>query len=478
MPAPANPRLSARDRVQHLVDPGSFIEHHGGTCPAVIGGSALIDGRPAIVVAYDPAAKRAFGPVMIRKIIALQERAMKTGSTVVYLFDGAPPGTINGRTIFGQTDGVGRVFYNHARMSGKHPQVGAVFGTQRSVKSFPIALCDASVFVEGTCASLSSPEVVKQMIGQEVTQEELGSSQVHATITGMADAVAKTDAEAVEWVKRYLGYMPDHATGLPERVTPAEPDAGGRSLTDVLPTNLYQGYDVADLIRTLVDRDSYFPVRADYATELVTAFSRIDGVPIGIIANNSSVKGGVLQIESCDKAVGFIRLCDAYGIPLLYLMDIPGFMVGREAEHAGIIRAGAAMFTASACASVPKISVVIRKAHTAGLYAMCGPAFDPDACLALRGSQVSIVGEKFVEAEIQKDLALQALDDKEREKTEKMIRMSYLTHTDPRRVARELIFDAIVEPDQLREELAQRFLRLTTSVRAPGLRSSAPPLLP
>lgn len=470
-------RLTARARVQHLVDPGSLIEHHPGTCPAIIGGSALIAGRPAIVIAYDPSARKAYGPLMIRKIIALQERAMRTGSPTVYLFDGAPQGTINGRTIFAETDGIGRVFYNHAKMSGHHPQVCAVFGSQLSVKSFPIALCDASVFIEGKCVSLSSPDVVKQMIGQEVTQEELGSAHVHATITGMADAVVDTDVEAIEWIKQYLEYMPHHTTGLPERADPVEPDTDGKSITDVLPTSLYEGYDVAEVIRLLVDGGSYFPLQSEYATELVTAFARIDGVPVGIIANNSKVGGGVLDIESCDKAVGFIRLCDAYRLPLLYLMDVPGFMVGRRAEHAGIIRAGAAMFSASACASVPKISVVLRKAHTAGLYAMCGPAFAPDACLALRGSQVSIVGEKFVEAEIQNDLKLQALEGEERENTEKKIRMSYLTHTDPRRVAVELIFDAIIEPSQLRNELAQRFLRLTSD-RTSSARPPASPLRP
>lgn len=474
--APAQgPRLSARERIAALVDPDSLSEQFSATTPAVITGTATVGGRLVAVLANDPTAPSGSSPLMVEKTLRLQETAERLQCPVIYLFDASPPNIRNVPMVFAQRDGVGRAFYNYARMSGRVPQIAALFGTVSSAKSFPAALCDVLVMVEGTTLSLSTAEVTAQMTGTPFANADV-NAHMHASVSGTADAVVPTDADAIAWVRRYLGYMPQNAGERTELARP-EPPALTLPLADLIPRDPGRPFPMKSLIGGLIDRGTFFETKERFAEELITAYAFLEGVPIAIVANNSARRGGVLHAESCEKAVRFIQSCDAYNLPLLFLIDVPGFMVGAKAERNGIVRQAAKFLMATATATVPKLSVLVRKAHSAGLFAMCGPAFSPDAFFALPDTALSLSGKKLVDIAVRENSILPTLHGAERDRYEAEMRMSQLSHTDPRLLARELVIDAIVPGDCLRDRLGRELRRLRGArTRAPS--SNSHPIWP
>jgi methylmalonyl-CoA decarboxylase subunit alpha len=460
---PPSATLAARARLERLVDPGSFVEHFAATTQAVIAGTGTVDGRTVAVIANDPGAPAAWGPLWVEKTCRAQELARRLRCPMVYLFDASPPDTRNLRAVFAPRAGMGRIFFNHAQLSGQVPQVAAVLGPLSSVRAFPVAMCDAAVFVEGTTLSLTPAGVAGRLIGQKAAQGELGSARLHGEACGIGDAVVADDAAALAWCRRYLSLMPAHAGERPPPAPPRAPQAGAVPIEAIIPRDPHRPFAVRDFLDALVDGGSLLELKPAFGREVVTALARLEGRVVGIVASNSQHKGGILHPDGCDKAVRFIALCDAFEVPLLYLADVPGFMVGLEAERRGIVSKAARFFTASATARVVKISVVLRKVHTAGLYAMCGPAFEPDAFLALPGTEISVVGRKFVEASLREDVWGRALTGEARDRYQQEIRKNALSASDPRLLAQELVVDAVVPAGELRARLALLFERFVAA---------------
>ena len=302
---------------------------------------------------------------------------------------------------------------------------------------------------------LGSPRMAEEVIGERVTLEEMGGARMHATVSGSCDNLALDDTDAIEQAKLFFSYLPANWRDVSRSVAPEGPR---RPLTpDVLPAGDAAGYDMHDLIDGVVDGGSFFEVKALFAPEVIIGFAYLDGHAVGVVANNPLHKGGVLFVDSSDKAARFIWLCDAFNIPLLFLADVPGFMIGTQVERQGIIRHGAKMITAVTEATVPKISVIVRKAYGAGLYAMCGPAFDPIATLALPTAKIAVMGpEAAVNAVFANKIeAIEDLD--ERQRYVKDRRAEYEADVDLLRLASELVIDAVVPFDELRGELIARF---------------------
>jgi acetyl-CoA carboxylase carboxyltransferase component len=310
--------------------------------------------------------------------------------------------------------------------------------------------------VEGNASMyLGSPRMVEMVAGERTTLEELGGARMHCTVSGCGHHLAADEPEALDAVRRFLSYLPGNWR-QPPPAAPARPP-GPADLRALVPASERHAFDMRRYVRGLADSDSLFEVAALWARELITGFARLDGQAIGVVANNSMFKGGVLFGDSADKAARFIQLCDAFSVPLLFLADVPGFMVGTAVERQGIIRHGAKMISAVAEATVPKICVVVRKAYGAGLYAMAGPGFDPDATLALPTAKIAVMGaEAAVNAVHFNRLA--AIDDPaERDEVTRRLRAEYDADIDVLRLAGELVVDDIVEPEDLRAQLIARF---------------------
>ncbi|MCU1393541.1 MAG: acyl-CoA carboxylase subunit beta [Ilumatobacteraceae bacterium] len=458
-------KLFVRERIALLVDDGSFVEDGllantmAADLPAdgVVTGIGKVDGRTVVVVANDPTVKAgSWGARTVEKMVRATEHALRHELPMFWFIDSAGARITDQVDLFPGRRGAGRIFSNQIKLSGKAPQICCLFGPSAAGGAYVPAFCDVVIMVEGDASMyLGSPRMAEEVIGEHVTLEEMGGARMHATISGCGDNLAVDDADAIAQARLFFSYLPTSWRALPDAVQ-AEPPA--RELTrSALPETEAAGYDIHGLIDCVIDADSFFAVKPLFATELVTGFARLDGHPIGIVANNPMHKGGVLFGDSADKAARFIWMCDAYNVPLLFLADVPGFMIGTHVERAGIIRHGAKMVTAVAEATVPKICVVVRKAYGAGLYAMCGPAFDPLATLALPTAKIAVMGpEAAVNAVYANKIA--AIDDPiERAAFVDERRREYEGDVDLYRLASELIIDAIVPFERLRAELIARF---------------------
>jgi acetyl-CoA carboxylase carboxyltransferase component len=301
---------------------------------------------------------------------------------------------------------------------------------------------------------LGSPRMAEMVIGEVTSLEEMGGARMHTTVSGCGDNLAADDEDAIDQARAWFSYFPDNWRESPPHY---EPSAPARTLTpDLVPAEEHLAYDMHELIDGLVDAESFFERMPLFAPELITGLALLDGRPVGVVANNPMQKGGVLFVDSADKAARFVWLCDAFGIPLLFLADVPGFMIGTEVERQGIIRHGAKMVTAVSEATVPKLSVIVRKAYGAGLYAMSGPAFEPEATLALPTAKIAVMGpEAAVNAVFANKIA--AIDDEaERAAFVAGQRELYETDVDLYRLASELVIDAVVDFADLRDECVRR----------------------
>jgi acetyl-CoA carboxylase carboxyltransferase component len=310
--------------------------------------------------------------------------------------------------------------------------------------------------VEGNASMyLGSPRLAEMVVGEKATLEEMGGARMHATVSGCGDNLAVDDADAIAQARLYLSYLPVNCYADPPEYESAAPETP--FVSSVIPEKEAAGYDIRAVVNGLVDAGSFFEIKPLFAPELVIGFARLDGQTIGIVGNNPAVKGGVLFVDSADKAARFILNCDAFNIPLLFLADIPGFMVGTQVERQGIIRHGAKMITAVSEATVPKICVILRKAYGAGLYAMAGPAFDPEAVLALPTANIAVMGPEAAVNAVYANKIAEIEDETEREAFVAARRAEYIEDVDLLRLASEMVMDAVVEPEDLRRELVARF---------------------
>ncbi|UWE02726.1 acyl-CoA carboxylase subunit beta [Laceyella sacchari] len=459
-------KLFVRKRLELLfdddfqVEDGLFANFSAGDLPAdgVVTAMGKVNGQMVCVMANDSTVKAgSWGARTVEKIIRIQETAEKLKVPLIYLVDSAGARITDQIEMFPGRRGAGRIFYNQVKLSGMIPQVCVLFGPSAAGGAYIPAFCDIVIMVDKNASMyLGSPRMAEMVIGEKVTLEEMGGARMHCTVSGCGDVLAASEEEAIASCRRYLSYMPANYQAPHRPVAGKSPEQGVRPPSKVIPDHQNAPFDMQELIRGLIDEDSFYEVKALFAKEMITGFARIDGRPVGIIANQSKVKGGVIFIDSADKATRFINLCDAYNIPLLFLADVPGFMIGTQVERAGIIRHGAKMISAMSEATVPKISVIVRKAYGAGLYAMAGPAFEPDCCLALPTAQIAVMGpEAAVNAVYSNKIA--ELEEPERTEFVMAKREEYREDIDIYRLASELIVDGIVAPDDLRGELIRRF---------------------
>jgi acetyl-CoA carboxylase carboxyltransferase component len=462
----AQGKLFVRDRIALLVDQGTFVEDGllanalapKDDLPAdgVVTGRGLVDGRPVAVMANDPTVKAgSWGARTVEKIVRLTEVALREELPIAWLVDSAGGRITDQVELFPGRRGAGRIFYNQVRLSGRVPQVCCLFGPSAAGGAYIPAFCDVVFMVEGRASMyLGSPRMAEEVIGERVTLEEMGGARMHATVSGVGDNLVADDEAAIDLARHYLSYLPTNFRQPPpweHWYPPAAPLVAG-----VVPDDDKVGYDVHRVVLGLVDDDSFFEIKPLFAPELVVGLARLEGHPVGIVANNPAAKGGVLFNDSADKATRFVTLCNAFNVPLVFLADVPGFMIGTQVEREGIIRHGAKLISAVSEATVPKICVVLRKCYGAGLYAMCGPAFEPDATVALPTAQIAIMGpEPAVNAVFYNKI--QAIEDPvERAAYVEERRAEYEADVDLLRLASDLVFEAVVEPEHLREDLIRR----------------------
>jgi len=461
----AEGKLFVRERLKLLLDPDSefqedwlFARAEEPETPAdgVVTGLGRIGGRTVAVMANDYTVKAgSWGEKTVQKILRIQERAARLGVPLVYLVDAAGARISEQVRVFPGRFHAGRIFYNEVQLSGVVPQVCVLFGPSPAGSAYLPALTDVVIMVDGKASLyVGSPRMVEMAIGEKVTAEELGGARMHCTVSGCGDVLAASDEEAIALCRRYLEYMPSSWRERPPRARPAEPRPG-RSIDEIVPYDQRKWFDMYEVIDRLIDEGSWFELKKLFAPEVITGLARIDGRPVGIVANQPRVKGGVLFVDSADKAARFIWLCNAYNIPLVYLADIAGFMVGTKVEREGIIRHGAKMIFATAQATVPKICVVVRKCYGAGLYAMCGPAYEPDATLALPQAQIAIMGPEPAVNAVYYNRIME-LPEPERAEFVRQKREEYLRDVDILKLASEMVVDDLVPGSQLRAELVKR----------------------
>jgi acetyl-CoA carboxylase carboxyltransferase component len=463
--AAAAGKLFARERIALLVDAGSFTEDgayanvlaDGLPADGVITGTARIGGRPVALMANDSTVKAgSWGARTVEKIIRIIEKAYASGIPMIYLVDSAGARITDQVEMFPGRRGAGRIFHTQVRASGSIPQVCALFGPSAAGGAYIPAFCDFVSMVDGNASMyLGSPRMVEMVVAEQTTLEEMGGARMHCTVSGCGHHLAADEPAAIEAVKKFLSYLPGNWQQRPPSGAADGPEPA--DLRAMVPVSERQAFDMRRYVRGLVDRGSLFEVAELWARELITGFARLDGQVIGVLANNPMFKGGVLFVDSADKGTRFIQLCDAFSVPLLFLADVPGFMVGTAVEKQGIIRHGAKMITAAAEATVPKICVVVRKAYGAGLYAMAGPAFEPDAALALPTAKIAVMGaEAAINAVYYNKLAV-ITDPVQKKQEVERLRAAYEADIDVLRLAGELVVDDVVEPENLRAELIKRF---------------------
>ena len=460
----AKGKLFARERITLLVDGGTFVEDglyansmaDGLPADGVVTGIARIDGRDVCLMANDSTVKAgSWGARTVEKIIRIIERAYATGVPMVYLVDSAGARITDQVDLFPGRRGAGRIFHNQVKASGSIPQVCALFGPSAAGGAYIPAFCDVVAMVEGNASMyLGSDRMVEMVTGEKTTLEAMGGARVHCAESGVGHFLCKTEQDALDVVRTYLSYLPSNWQGVPPASAAKEP--AKLDLSAMVPVSERQAFDMRRYVKGIVDEGSFFEIQALWARELTIGFARLDGEVVGLVGNNSLFKGGVLFVDSADKATRFVQLCDAFNVPLLFLCDVPGFMVGSAVEKQGIIRHGAKMITAISEATVPKICVVVRKAYGAGLYAMAGPGFDPDATIALPTAKIAVMGaEAAVNAVYANKIA--ALPEDERPAFIAERRAEYERDIDIMRLAGELVVDTIVQPADLRDELIRRY---------------------
>lgn len=453
-------RLLCDDDAADFVEDGQLANNGASDLPAdgVITGVGRVHGRPVCVMANDSTVKAgSWGARTVEKILRIQEVAGRQGLPLFYLVDSAGARITDQLDMFPGRRHAGRIFHNQVRLSGAVPQICLLFGPSAAGGAYIPAFCDVVFMVDKNASMyLGSPRMAEMVIGEKITLEELGGARMHCEVSGCGDLLARSEAECIARARDYFAFLPQRAG---QKVAPIEarpPRAGARRIDEIMPENHNQSFDVLAVIDALVDEGSFFELKKLFAREVVTGLARLGGRAIGIVASQPKWKGGVLFVDSSDKAARFIWLCDAFEIPLLFLADVPGFMIGKAVERQGIIRHGAKMISAVSDATVPRICVVLRKAYGAGLYAMSGPGFEPDATLALPQASIAVMGPEAAVNAVYFN-KIQERPEAERAAYVEQLREEYRRDVDLYKLAADLHIDAIVPGDRLRSELLRRF---------------------
>ena len=457
-------KLYVRDRIDLLFDEGSFVEDgryanaraSGLPADGVVTGRGTVDGRAAIVVANDSTVKAgSWGARTVEKIIRATEMALREELPIFWFIDSAGARITDQVDLFPGRRGAGRIFHNQVALSGKVPQICCLFGPSAAGGAYIPAFTDIVIMVDGNASMyLGSPRMAEMVVGEKVSLEDMGGARMHCSVSGCGDLLAVDDAEAIDLARVYFSYVPSNWRAKAPSYLTEEPSTPLTRTT--VPERESTPFDIHEVIDGLIDDDSFFELKPLYAAELVTGFGRMAGETVGVVANNSAVKGGVLFIDSADKAARFIWLCDAFNIPLIYLADVPGFMIGSEVERGGIIRHGAKMITAVSEATVPQFSIIVRKAYGAGLYAMAGPGFGPDATLALPTARIAVMGPEAAVNAVFANKINAIEDEDERAQYVQDRRAEYEQDVDLERLVSDLVLDGIIEADALREDLLRR----------------------
>ncbi|ATY84836.1 propionyl-CoA carboxylase [Kyrpidia spormannii] len=423
----------------------------------VVTGTGRIDGRTVFFAANDFTVKAgSIGRYHGEKLVRAQEAALRARKPMLYLVDssGARIDETGGHHV--DKGSAGKLFYMHSIMSGSVPQVGVLYGTCFAGTAYTPVFTDLLVMMSDSAMAIASPRMVEMAIGQKVGPRELGGAQVHLK-NGSAHFVVDSEEEAGVLVRRIFSYLPDSSENSPPPGEFREPALDPADIDEIIPADPNRPYDVHRLIDAVVDQDSFLEVKAGYADELVTGFARLGGRVIGVVANQPAVKGGTLFPESSDKGAEFVWMCDAYNIPLLFLVDTPGFMVGTAVEKNAILRRGRKFIFATSCATVPRICVVVRKAYGAGIYAMSGPAYDPELTLALPSAEIAVMGPEAAINAVYFN-KLQAVEDPvERERLVARLREEYRAGYDIFKLAGQMVVDELIPPRELRNELLRYF---------------------
>jgi acetyl-CoA carboxylase carboxyltransferase component len=470
-------KLTARERIDLLVDEGTFVElgihgrphfaqraMDGVDAPAdgVITGWGDIDGRACCIAAYDfTVMAGSMGMTGELKVTRLREMALGKRMPFVWLLDSA------GARIQEATGslfaGSGQLFREEVEMSGVVPMVAAMMGPCAAGTAYIPALADFVPMVAGQGAmALAGPHLVKAVTGEEISMEDLGGAKVHTRISGVGDLEVADDAECIAAIKSYLSFFPSNWEGQPPlRETDDLADRMSEKLLEIVPDSSRKPYDMYDVIAEIVDDGEWFDLKPRFARSVITCFARFGGQPAGIVANQPKHLAGILDNDSADKAARFINLCDAFNIPLVFLQDVPGFMVGSKVEHAGIIRHGAKMLYAVSRATVPKVTVVVRKAYGAGYYVMCGKAYEPDLIVAWPGAEISVMGAEGAVNIIGRS-AIEASEDPEA--TREAMLNAVRQNIDPYIAAGNAVIDDVIDPRETRPTIVKA-LRMSRGKR-------------
>lgn len=463
---PAQHKLPVRARLALLFDPQTHFVEDGLLAntdspeemgsDGVVTGTGTVNGRRVAVMANDPTVKAgSWGPRTVEKILRIQERAEHLQIPLCYLVDSAGARITEQLDMFPGRRHAGRIFHNQVRLSGQIPQPCLLFGPSAAGGAYIPAFCDVVFMVDGNASMyLGSPRMAQEVVGETVTLEEMGGARMHCSVSGCGDMLCPEEGAALSALRQYLSYFPTNWAVEPPTAAP-RPPASPRDIGEVLPAEAARGYDMHLVLEALLDSGSWQEIKALYAKELICGLARLGGRAVGVVASQPLHQGGVLFVDSADKAARFISLCDAFGIPLVFLADVPGFMIGSAVERDGIIRHGAKMIAALSSATVPRICVVLRKAYGAGLYAMSGPGFEPEATLAFPSSEIAVMGpEAAVNAVYANRIA--AMPESDRQDFIDRMRSEYAQDIDIFRLAGELVVDAVVDPSDLRDELIGR----------------------
>lgn len=456
-------KLTARERVRTLCDEGSFtelgalVEHQctdfgmeGREAPAdgVVTGYGRVDGRLVFVYAQDfTVIGGSVGMAHAEKICKVIEMALEVGAPLIGLNDSAGARIQEG---VDSLSGYGQIFYRNVAASGTVPQITAIMGPCAGGAVYSPALTDFVIVVNGTgYMFVTGPDVTRAATGREVTMEELGGADVHTKVSGVADFLVENDEECLQTIKRLLSYLPSNSQESPPQ-TPSndDPDLVDDEIERLIPTNPRRAYDMRHVITRVVDGGEFFEVKRRFAPNILTGFTRLDGMAVGMVANQPRFLAGCLDIDASDKAARFIRFCDAFNIPLISLVDVPGFLPGVQQEHGGIIRHGAKMLYAYSEATVPKITLIMRKAYGGAYLAMCSRDLQADVVFALPTAEIAVMGpEGAVEFIYRRELASQECAEEARRRRIEEYREKF---ANPYRAAARGYVDAVIEPREIR----------------------------
>ena len=459
-----------RERIETLVDPGTFVEYglladsmdhklreQKGYLAAdgMVAGVGEIDGRRVAICAYDfTVLAGSMGAVGEHKTARMRELALRQRIPIVWLLDSA--GARISQTTGSTFAAAGALFREQVVLSGVVPQVAAMLGHCSAGTAYIPALADFIPMVKGTSSmALAGRHLVKAATNEDVTEEEMGGSSVHTKVSGVADLEVGDDAECLATVRRYLSFFPANNTEPPPvRADVTDPvDRRCEELYDIVPTAPRRAYDMYRVIETIVDDGEFFPMKPEWAKNVITGFARFGGQPVGIVASQPKVLGGTLDVNSADKAARFVWLCDAFGIPLVFLQDVPGFMVGTAVEKQGIIRHGAKMLFAISEATVPKVTVVLRKAYGAGYFVMNGTAYEADYIVAWPTAEIAVMGPDGMVNIIMRKQLEAIPEGKERDEARIKMAEALRKNIDPYIAAGHAQIDDIIDPAETRHAI-------------------------